>query len=400
LLLPPKLSLKRPGVLVLLVGLAACSDTVVSAADESVGPTRLRLEPTPQVSFGGLDERPEYSFSLVSDGAFLDENKFVILDSQNRDFKVYSTAGEHVRTFGRQGDGPGEIARLPTLLISSDGAIRMWDGLQQRLSVFNDQGEHLESLRPLEGVDIRFAQVAGAFSDNQVVWKQPSQNRGADEAPTGEYRDTTFHVARAVDGAADTLAWTLAPELVRTVVSGQTLSTRVFLGREGFAAVGGDRLIYGVSDEPLLRSKNQDGTEGPSFRWEMERAPVSAQEIDSLRRQSEGPWRTRQESGGPQLVEFATAQLSAIESAPSRETRPHFSAIHVNGEGGVLVQRATNLFARTDEWVMFGRDGTLLGQFSTPREFTVLDFTRDRILGYALDDLDLPTIQIRTLSGG
>ena len=122
--------MKRPSVLVLLVGLAACSDRVVSGAENSEGPTQLRLEPTPQVSFGGLDERPEYSFSVVSDGAFLAANKFVILDSQNRDFKVYSTAGEHLRTFGRQGDGPGEIGRLPTLLISSDGAVRMWDGLQ------------------------------------------------------------------------------------------------------------------------------------------------------------------------------------------------------------------------------------------------------------------------------
>ena len=392
--------MKRPSVLVLLVGLAACSDRVVSGAENFEGPTQLRLEPTPQVSFGGLDERPEYSFSVVSDGAFLAANKFVILDSQNRDFKVYSTAGEHLRTFGRQGDGPGEIGRLPTLLISSDGAVRMWDGLQQRLTVFNDQGEHLESLRPLEGVDIRFAEVAGAFSDNQVVWKQPSQSRGADEAPTGEYRDTTFHVVRAVDGATDTLAWTLAPELFRTVVGGQSLSTRVLFGREGFAVIGGDRLIYGVTDEPLLRSKNQDGSEGPSFRWEAEREPVSAQEIDSLRRQSEAPWRMRQKSGGPQLVEFATAQLSAIESGPARETRPHFSVVHVNGEGGVLVQPATDLFARTDEWVMFDRDGTLLGQFSTPREFRVLDFTRDRILGYTLDNLDLPTVQIRTLTGG
>ena len=49
---------------------------------------------------------------------------------------------------------------------------------------------------------------------------------------------------------------------------------------------------------------------------------------------------------------------------------------------------------------MFDRDGTLLGQFSTPREFRVLDFTRDRILGYTLDNLDLPTVQIRTLTGG
>lgn len=64
------------------------------------------------------------------------------------------------------------------------------------------------------------------------------------------------------------------------------------------------------------------------------------------------------------------------------------------------MQRATGLFAESDEWVMFDGDGALLGQLSTPRAFRVLDFTRDRVLGYTLDDLDLPTIEIRLLNGG
>jgi len=71
--------------------------------------------------------------------------------------------------------------------------------------------------------------------------------------------------------------------------------------------------------------------------------------------------------------------------------------VHVNGAGDVLVQRATDLFSSEHEWVLFGEDGTLLGRFSTPRSFRVLDFTPSEILGYTLDDLDLPTIQIRAL---
>lgn len=391
---------KTPFLLFSLGVLAACAADAGESTADTADPTQLFLSSTPRIAIGGLDERPEYSFSIVSAGAFIGPDRFVILDSQGHELKIYSTSGEHLHTFGRQGDGPGELGRLPELLPSGDGTIRIWDGLQQRLTVFDDEGQYLSSVRPMEAGEVRFVQLAGALSDNRVIWKQPNQSRGADDAPVGEYRDTIFHVLRSPDGTSDTLAWTLASEAFRGDADGQPLSTPMLFGRGGFAVVGGNRLIYGVSDEPELRSKNPDGSEGPSFRWDMPRDPVTGREIDSLRTESAAPWKTRQETGGPQLVTMAGAQLRLIESVPARETRPHFSALHVNGAGDVLVQRATDLFSTEHEWVLFGADGTLLGRFSTPRGFRVLDFRPSEILGYTLDDLDLPTIQIRALGTG
>jgi hypothetical protein len=380
--------------------LAGCAGDAGESTADTAAPTQLMLSSTPRIAFGGLDERPEYSFSVVSAGAFIGPDKFVILDSQGHELKIYSTSGEHLHTFGRQGDGPGELGRLPELLPSAEGTIRIWDGLQQRLTVFDDEGRYLSSVQPMGAGEVRFVQLAGALSDNRVIWKQPNQSRGADDPPTGEYRDTIFHVLRRADGTSDTLAWTLASEAFRGDADGQPLSTPVLFGREGFAVVGGNRLIYGVSDEPRLLSKSPDGSEGPSFRWDMGRDPISGREIDSLRMESSAPWKTRQETGGPQLVTMAGAQLRLIAAAPARETRPHFSAVQVNGAGDVLVQRATELFSSKHVWVLFGEDGTLLGRFSTPRGFRVLDFTKSEILGYTLNDLDLPTIQIRALGTG
>ena len=384
--------------LLTLLALGACAaDGGESASAASNAPDRLSLASTPGMAFGGLDDRPEYSFSVVSAGAFLGPDRFVILDSQASELKVYSTSGEHLHTFGRRGEGPGELGRLPRLLATGDGTIRIWDGLQQRLSVFDGDGRYLSSTRPMDGTEIRFVQLAGALSDNRVIWKQPSQSRGAEDAPNGVYRDTTFHVVRSPDGVSDTLAWTLAAEAYRANAEGQQLSTRVLFGREGFAVVGGDRLIYGVTDDPLLRSRNADGSDGPTFRWDIERTPVSGREIDSLRSESAAPWRGRLETGGPQLVAMANAQLRVIDEAPARETRPHFSAAHVNGSGDVLVQLATDLFSVTNEWVLFDEHGAPRGTFSSPRDFRVLDFTLGEILGYTLDELDLPTFQIRAL---
>ncbi len=283
--------LKRILLLFSLGLLGACApDSVESTAETSTVPTQLVLGSTSRISLGGLDDRPEYSFSAVSAGAFVGPDRFVILDAQGHELKIYSTSGEHLQTFSRRGEGPGELGRLPELLATADGTIRIWDGLQQRLTVFDDEGRYVSSVRPMEEGEIRFVQLAGALSDNRVIWKQPNQSRGADNAPTGAYRDTIFQVLRSADGSSDTLAWTLASEAFRADANGQRLSTPVPLGREGFAVVGGDRLIYGVSDEPLLRSKNPDASDGPTFRWEdVGRDPVSSREIDSLRMEMAAP---------------------------------------------------------------------------------------------------------------
>lgn len=387
-------------LIALLAAVACTSEAGESPSPSSSALPSLSLAAAPRISIGGMDERPEYSFSVVSEGAFLGGDRFVILDPQAYQLKVYSTSGEHLSTFGRRGEGPGELGRLPRLLTTGDGTIRIWDGLQQRLTVFDGTGRYLSSTRPMEGTEIRFVQLAGALSDNRVVWKQPGESRAEEDAPVGHYRDSTFHVIRDPDGTSDTLAWTFAAEAYRGSADGQQLSTRVPFGREGFAVVGGDRLIYGVSDEPLLRSRNPDGSDGPTFRWEVERSPVSGREIDSLRTESAGPWRERLQTGGPQLVAMAGAQLQVIEDAPARETRPHFVALHVNGAGDVLVRLATDLFSATNEWILFDRDGSARGTFSSPRDFQILDFTRADVLGYTLDDFDLPTVEVRALDAG
>jgi hypothetical protein len=64
------------------------------------------------------------------------------------------------------------------------------------LTVFDGEGRYLSSIRPMEGTEIRFVQLAGALSDNRVIWNQLSESRGAEDAPNGEYRDTTFHSSR------------------------------------------------------------------------------------------------------------------------------------------------------------------------------------------------------------
>jgi len=162
--------------------LAACAADAGESTANTAAPTQLVLGSTPRIALGGLDERPEYSFSVVSDGAFIGPDKFVILDSQGHEFKIFSTSGEHHHTFGRQGDGPGELGRLPELLPSADGTIRIWDVLQQGLPVFDDEGRYLPSVRPMEAGEVRFVQLAGALPDNRVIWKQPSQSRGAENA--------------------------------------------------------------------------------------------------------------------------------------------------------------------------------------------------------------------------
>jgi hypothetical protein len=154
---------------------------------------------TSGMALGGLDERPEDRTSMVAEGAFLGTNLFVILDSQVHQVRVYSASREHLHSFGRRGEGPGEFDRLPMLLATGDGTIRIWDGPQHG-TTFDGEGRYLSSKRSMGRTDTRYVQLAGALSDNRVIWKQPSKSRGAEDAPGGVCRDTTFHELSNPDG--------------------------------------------------------------------------------------------------------------------------------------------------------------------------------------------------------
>lgn len=73
-----------------------------------------------------------------------DDGCYYIVDTGNDRIAVFDSAGEYLRSIGRQGEGPGEF-RSMTLLDAHGGNVLVYDRSLRRLQVFDTGGRFLRS---------------------------------------------------------------------------------------------------------------------------------------------------------------------------------------------------------------------------------------------------------------
>ena len=77
--------------------------------------------------------------SLAVDGA----GRIYVLEGQAQEIRVFGPDGGHLRTIGRKGSGPGELARALHLDMGPDGNLWVADPQNNRVSVFGTDGTYL-----------------------------------------------------------------------------------------------------------------------------------------------------------------------------------------------------------------------------------------------------------------
>ncbi len=83
------------------------------------------------------------------EGIFVDdENKIYVVDSGNNRVQQFRMSGnnsiEFLRTFGKQGAGPGEFFRPSDISVCKDGKIYVTDMGNKRVQVFDDSGNYIK----------------------------------------------------------------------------------------------------------------------------------------------------------------------------------------------------------------------------------------------------------------
>jgi DNA-binding beta-propeller fold protein YncE len=66
-----------------------------------------------------------------------------VTDTLNNRVEIFDADGNFISTFGKAGDGPGYFARPKGIAVDSDGHIWVADEMQDRLQVFNKEGQLL-----------------------------------------------------------------------------------------------------------------------------------------------------------------------------------------------------------------------------------------------------------------
>jgi hypothetical protein len=108
------------------------------------GPLALVLEEDLRIGVESGDE--DYMFASIRSVQVDNEEDIIVLDWKYNVIKVFDKTGKHIRTFGKHGQGPGEIQSPSRMYLKGGKDIGILDNANNRFSYFSKDGKCLKEL--------------------------------------------------------------------------------------------------------------------------------------------------------------------------------------------------------------------------------------------------------------
>jgi hypothetical protein len=297
---------------------------------------------SPTVDIGGGATAGPYR---VVEATRLGDGRIVVASAGANALDLYSPTGEHLRTIGRPGGGPGEFQALFWVGRLPGDSIAAWDAALGRLSVFTSSGDFARSVTPATSLGL-FPQAAGVFGDGRVLIAVRAAAAGLGTGLRVE-RDDVSYVALGGDGQAQPIGRFPGTEMLLSGGSGLGLLMRPLpFGRQTVAAVRGERVYVGTGDAFELRGYEPGNGLRVIVRAEHSPIPVTPASIRDYRRTlvtlgAEGDARLRQQ------------QAQMLEQAPYPKQMPPFTELEIDADGNLWTRDSNAPADRTARWTVW-----------------------------------------------
>jgi len=354
----------------------AIAENAAGAVDAAA---RWSLDDAPSLSIGVLEGDSAYQLFRVGGAARLADGRVVALNAGSGELRFFGPDGTHLRSVGRNGDGPGEF-RTPRALVHLAGdSLLVWDERLQRVSVFDGEGTFVRFSRIERAVHNPF--LAGVFDDGSVAIGDHVL-----QVPPSGFEPTYAHFVRyAPDGAfADSLGsfrWMelgMIGEAGSGMASGRTFSPRTAV------TLRGDRLWIGTAEETIVDAYDVTGRRVLSVRWDGGDRSVSAADIDR--------YLEEHFSDGPPERRRTFEQIGAVDRFPAYVELGSDLAGHL----WVKAYRRPGATG-PDRWLVFDREGALAARVAVPTSIRLFEVGDDWALAVARDDLDVERVALYRL---
>ena len=386
---PPNLALA-----VVLAG--ACAQYEAPAADFMIGyegitpvtntgtppPARLDLVvsigPKTLTDTGSPDE-----FGGVSSVALGPDEEVYVADARNREVRVFGLDGSHRRTFGREGEGPGEFRSLQSVAWAGDRLLT-FDPAQARIGEWSPEGEWLGQRGMRTGVSghRRLVRLYPVGPDEVFRFALPGLKRSyVGMNSRGETGDTLAWLRGPSSGPPSYIVCTHEEGLAEFLVP----FAPQFLQHPGPGGV----LYSALTDAYRIFVTRNDGAE---VLMVIERS-LPAESF------STAEWR----AANAEFHEWRETRrgVSCDPREPTRpDAKPYIEDLFVAPDGKLWVEVVRTAGNR---WEVFDTDGRLLASVPAPprREDVVPAFGPGYLLTIRRDSLDLDHIDVwRLVLGG
>lgn len=366
---------------------------VVSNVGEGWGDTDAwRLEP--ELTIGEMEG--EASFANIGSMSIAPDGTMYVLDLQEQKIFVFDADGNLLRKIGGQGGGPGEFTRATTVQAVGNDVVMVGEAFPPKLHVLDTEGELIES-HAMEGPsDIAF------FGDWKITADGEPRILIRMFDPQGEGGSPSFIATVNEAGeVADTVASWVRPWEVGKPLPVFQPSWVWALGPAGSIAAspGGAYEIHTYAPAAAMET----APDGGGF---------AVERIVRLERQAVAVTEEMKEAAIESMRELGIAQGApdnAIDEFLSRlefaDVLPAIASVWVSDPGGFMWVGIPSPNAESLNFSggftggallafdVFSPDGAFLGRVPAPESFQPMIMRDDMMYGAWTDDLDVPYVR-------
>jgi hypothetical protein len=377
---------------------------IESTAAQWTGTSSWQLESPPAVEIGLVEGPPEYLFSLVEGALFLPDGGIVVADRASSQIRYFDRRGAFQGFVGGPGEGPGELDYIRGLGRCGADSVFVFE-IDFNTVVFSPDRAYVREARPFDAERPHLRPYALRCAPNgayvAVGW-EPRLSSPAQSGPIiGFYR-------------AESPAWLLVPageggSEGRDLLSDAGLAIQAELGtflsserignergsrphpfaRAARFAITDEAAYVGTGESSEIRRYSLSGQLERIIRWPELDLTIHDAELQTYR--------------AAQLDSVAEDRRPALNRSlaemPMPSAFPAFVRIEADRLGNLWIEPFRKPSEAGDlAWTVIGAEGALLGNVTIPRDFELMDFGDDAVVGVARDELGVERIRVYRVS--
>ena len=348
-----------------------------------------QVDSPPRLAIGVLDGAPEYQFYQVRHSMLLDD-RLVVADGRSLQLRYFDLEGQHLRSAGGKGGGPGEFQYIGWVGRHAGDSVIVYDFQSRRFSIFDREGNFGRSYPP----EAQFFSIGGRLDDGSFVLAPSTVFSTSDGPRNGLVRDSARVIRVSAEGKSpDTLITTMGGQsyIQTNSTSGRVTSMSVRgapFGLSTFMAVGDSLIFLSTSEQYEIAVLDPEGRLVRSIRRPGERAAVGPAEVS---RYKEEQLANANSDDARRTLEKTLADM------PYPERMPAHGPMRTDGDGNLWVQEYSAWRDEPTRWTVYSPAGRVLGRATLPARFTAHQIGSDFVLGVRRDEFDIEQVVVFTL---
>lgn len=340
------------------------------------------LSSSPLLSIGG-GSNPNEALTRVVSLARLRDGRILLWEPRPASVRLFGANGRFIRTFAREGAGPGEVRDAVWIGLAGD-TVLIFDRTQRRLTRFSPNGEVL-TIVPFRVADNGHTySVIGRWQSGTYVLRSVDGGFSGLRAD-GVRRDSAW-VALTDSGGGGLrrlVEFPGATTFTKATPNGGAYFSRQPFGDDGLTAIGKDVVWVGDNATPTLVGYDRLGQ--PKYRVTVpfESTPVERRAADERREREMGTARSA-----------AVQTLINAKYAALPKTTPYYNGIAVAPNGDLWVTSFAPYDKVAAQVAVLSPEGTIRARLRLPARFRVIQVDVDLVTGVYRDEDDVEYVQV------